>query len=199
MTLRYGILRVSINVAEKEILTYLLRKDFDQAFIECPTIEDLPRALDVLASPMPSLKIRSRICRCRMAYASGFCAKLGQFVATADQKVFSHSEWLKHDGLQVYLRKSLRCFDGENRIMTLDVSNVGVKPSLRGKGRFRSFMDLAERLNPWDGIFVENVLEPRLEQFLRNRGYVLVETSLPDRCYYKAKESHNGRGQRSNK
>jgi hypothetical protein len=46
MTLRYGILRVSINVAEKEILTYLLRKDFDQAFIECPTIEDLPRALD---------------------------------------------------------------------------------------------------------------------------------------------------------
>jgi N-acetylglutamate synthase-like GNAT family acetyltransferase len=68
-----------------------------------------------------------------------------------------------------------------------DLSNVIVRSTMRSSGRFTALMDLIEDQVPKYGfkaIYIESVLEPRLESFISRRGYTRTPDPHPY-CYFK--------------
>lgn len=93
----------------------------------------------------------------------------------------SYNRWLESsdDILRVYVRRSVRIWQtimngGE---VTLDLASISAEP--QGTGRFTEFLNFAESLKPFDGIFVESVLNPRLADFLHRRGYTEIPNLEP--------------------
>ena len=82
--------------------------------------------------------------------------------------------------INLYLRKSFRLLPPE-RITDdwkpglsklepcLDLGNIDLSP--RGEGLLTRILVLLEVENPWNFLYVESVLEPRLEKFLENNGF----------------------------
>jgi hypothetical protein len=78
------------------------------------------------------------------------------------------NRWLEDETLKVYVRRSIR-FLNDCRYNMLDVANIAASPP--GQGRFTKFLDYAERMRPYQGIFIESVINRRLAEFLDNRRY----------------------------
>lgn len=75
--------------------------------------------------------------------------------------------WLVTKEISVYLRKG-RHVGMNGAIRTyLDIANIEVRPAFQRKGIFKSFLSLCQRIQPYDGVFVENVLTPILRAYLR--------------------------------
>lgn len=75
--------------------------------------------------------------------------------------------WLVTKEISVYLRKG-RHVGMNGAIRTyLDIANIEVGLAFQRKGIFKSFLSLCQRVQPYDGIFVENVLGPILCAYLR--------------------------------
>jgi N-acetylglutamate synthase-like GNAT family acetyltransferase len=92
--------------------------------------------------------------------------------------------------VQVYVRRSFRVIDGQMIENVLDIANVVVRPHLRGCKRFTRLMSFIEQTAPLYGvqmIFIENVIEPRLNGFFRERRYRRIAGSEPY-CYFKMLE-----------
>jgi N-acetylglutamate synthase-like GNAT family acetyltransferase len=97
--------------------------------------------------------------------------------------------WLLSDdgNVEVYFRKAFRAVEGVPIDNVLDVANIVVKFSQRGKGLFTSVVNDIEVIakdNGYMGIFVESVIEPRLIDFFEKRGYRRV-SSLYNENFYK--------------
>jgi hypothetical protein len=90
------------------------------------------------------------------------------------------SVWVREPGIAVYVRKGLHVILDEGAY-TLDVANVEVDEALRHKGVFKAWLAKAERLNPYPFVYVENVHNPILHDFLVREGY----STLPLQCYTK--------------
>lgn len=77
-----------------------------------------------------------------------------------------------------YCRCSLRFWQGRG-VRVLDLADLYLPESQRGQGVFTAFLERAEALvaarDDYDGIYVENVLNPSLSAFLQRRaGYELA-------------------------
>lgn len=87
--------------------------------------------------------------------------------------------WLREPHLSVYVRRGTHYINGM-LVQTLDVANASVDESRRGEGVFTAFLERVEALD--ENIYLENVLEHRLQEFYRTRGYLVVasfDPSLP--------------------
>ena len=97
------------------------------------------------------------------------------------------TEWAK-----IYVRRSQRLI---NRKMTqcLDLGTIEIHEDLRGQGVLSAVLEALEELNPWGTVFIENVLDPKLADALRKRGYI-TDQSKPalegsPACLYKQRET----------
>jgi len=82
--------------------------------------------------------------------------------------------WVDFHFGEIYFRRSRRPIDG-NLVDMIDVANVEVYENMRGHGYFTELMqELEKKLQTsavkW--IYVENVLNERLQPFLLSRGFV---------------------------
>jgi hypothetical protein len=100
------------------------------------------------------------------------------------QDRFPHNCWLSGSDMQVYVRKSMRFLDGKQYVM-LDIGNVEVRK--KGKGKFTKFLQEAEGLNPWHGVYVENVFMPRFQVFFLKQGYIQATKEFAP-SFYKMKD-----------
>ena len=81
--------------------------------------------------------------------------------------------WLEYGPLQVYIRKSqIPTEIGPN----LQIANVSVAPEFQHKGHFTRFLRLIETYavqHQWSAVYVENIINPVLEDCLRKHGYTV--------------------------
>jgi GNAT superfamily N-acetyltransferase len=74
--------------------------------------------------------------------------------------------------LDVYVRHAKRMVDGK-LVEMFDIASIEVVDGHRGQGIFTSFLNAAEELIlPDKIIFIENVLDPRFQEFFRKQGYI---------------------------
>lgn len=89
--------------------------------------------------------------------------------AIADLKPFE-ARWIEVPEGKIYLRRSEHPGIGE----TIDIPSVEFDDAARGQGAFRRYLGLVESEAAARGIgavYVEQVMNPRLADFLRRRGY----------------------------
>ena len=89
----------------------------------------------------------------------------------ASQRDWPSRRNLQDDRLAVYVRRARRIFDGELS-WCVDIGSVNViRQRDEGKGYFRDFITWLEANCPENYIYIENVLNPRLEIMLEKHGY----------------------------
>lgn len=98
--------------------------------------------------------------------------------------------WLKYVEAEVYVRKSVRFFQGEEYGRPcLDMASVSVYRSKdQCKGWFTRWLEEAEQIAFSCGrsIYIENVLTPRFRAYFERSGYVRDERyPLVCACYIK--------------
>jgi len=96
--------------------------------------------------------------------------ELKQF-ALDSHNYFIKNKWLQKDeSLYIYVRRSRRILNNNIYIM-LDIANVEANP--KGKGRFSKFIDyvLDSKLEPFQGVFVENVMVKRFQNFFKKLNF----------------------------
>jgi hypothetical protein len=99
------------------------------------------------------------------------------------------NRWIVDETMMVYIRKGKRYLGGQLRT-TLDIASIEVMPKHQRKGKWGAFIKEAIRLNPWDGVYIENCLNPYLRRSLRRAGWVKhVDEVAPS--FYKLKETSN--------
>ena len=80
------------------------------------------------------------------------------------------SRWVEVPEGRIYLRQAKRPGIGE----TIDIPNIAFDEEARGKGAFTRYLgeiEIEAQRAGLDGVYVENIFNPRLAQFLRGRGY----------------------------
>ena len=96
--------------------------------------------------------------------------------------------WCSYRHMEVYVRWALRFIDGASR-ETFDLSNCTVQPRYRGRGEYKSMVDLVFRmLPPGQYVFAENINEPRLIGYYERNGWTIDPTYksiIGDPCYFK--------------
>lgn len=95
------------------------------------------------------------------------------------------NEWLKYDdGLEVYVRKSSRLDNLQVYRSCVDVANMSLPKSSRGKGYFTSWIKMCEQQADTRDlhVYVENLLNTRLAHFFYRRGYHMVSNACNIPC-----------------
>lgn len=79
--------------------------------------------------------------------------------------------------LSAYCRKSFRLYsfkkDAPVFINAIDIASIEVHPDRRGQGVFTKFLEAFEEIAKENGyaVYVESILEKKLNKFLKNKGY----------------------------
>jgi hypothetical protein len=71
------------------------------------------------------------------------------------------NQWLDGNHVQLYLRKSHRCYQGD-MVQCLDLASISVDEKHRNKGLSKKSIKMLLKLNPFKILFIENVLNPHL-------------------------------------
>ncbi len=117
--------------------------------------------------------------------------KMFDFIAAYPQKAIGNSTaWFDEEGVSIYLRKGLRYVSVSGSLekrTVLDISSVSAnKP---GKGAFTKLLPKIEQAAKeagYYGVYIENVLEERFQNFFAVRGYVKTNPSEDIPCFLKA-------------
>jgi len=108
--------------------------------------------------------------------------------------------WLRTPASQVYLRKrklygeqdkkifaNILSFSERECLNILEMANISISKELRGKGIFKTIISLFERIarqHGYDGVLIENVLNPIIIPFLVKQDY--IQSPPPtDKCFVK--------------
>lgn len=105
--------------------------------------------------------------------------QLQDFIDHAARNRFPANLWLADLTMEVYVRRGMHVIDEGITATTLDIANVTVSEPLRGKGLFTQFFKEACRRQPWDGVYIESVLNNRLAEWCRNAGLFEVPHREP--------------------
>lgn len=106
-------------------------------------------------------------------------AQLENFAVEAHGKILTISfvRWLEDDrSLRVYVRRSTR-FINDRWITMIDLANIAAEP--QGTGRFTRFLEYAEHLQAFEGVYIESIQDKRFAKFFARRGYTRNSTSDP--------------------
>jgi hypothetical protein len=89
---------------------------------------------------------------------------------------FPNNMWIEFETLRLYLRKTRRCiFD--KKVLSLDVANF-TNHGVNGQGLYRTWDNMVKQKVPeygFDGIYIENVLNPWLAEVLERYSYTRLE------------------------
>lgn len=96
------------------------------------------------------------------------CSQLGQFIKSP-----LRNKWLETDQAKIFVRKSKRVVKTK-LVDALDIASIEFDESIRSKGLFTRILTEFEHLNPFDYLYIENVLNPELGRFLQERGYAPI-------------------------
>lgn len=96
---------------------------------------------------------------------------LDQFISSPKLR----NSWIKEKHISIYVRRSTRLI-GTNVYPFLDLASVEVKESQRGNGIFTSFLHRFENeaKKIGCGVFIESILNTRLQTYLLTKEYLLV-------------------------
>lgn len=102
-----------------------------------------------------------------------------------DQLPHGVNRWINDGKMEVYVRKTRRSIGKMYSVNTFDIANINVHSKFQSKGYFTKFLEHVEKKAKEQTItvFVENVFEHRLGEFLKRRGYTRVDGSEPP-CYF---------------
>lgn len=95
--------------------------------------------------------------------------------------------WVKEGNLAAYLRKSIHHTHPRRQYAFLDIASVEVHPSYQGRGLFTRFLKRCEAIARIHhrGVYVENILNPKLAAFVYRQGYLPTEPRGVDTVFYK--------------
>lgn len=104
----------------------------------------------------------------------------------------ARSEWITEGTLLIYVRKSLR-YHKDSLILCFDIATINNEEFARGKGQFKGLLlalvatlksSPVQNIYAFQGIYIENVLNPRLAIFIEKMGFVRTTlTPSPTPCY----------------
>jgi GNAT superfamily N-acetyltransferase len=81
--------------------------------------------------------------------------------------------WIYEQDIAIYVRRSMR-FINDTTVLCLDLASVEVAEHVQGRGVFTAFLyrfeQEAKKMNR--AVFVESILNKRLENFLLKKGYI---------------------------
>lgn len=130
--------------------------------------------------------------------------QLQKFIAESHEFRYNR-KWLEDDEMKVYVRRGRRHLPSQDvmnmlssqlsasstkEALTLELASIDVLQ--QGEGRFTEFLAEAEKLNPWDAIFIENVLTTRFESYFIRNGFLPVPNTTPI-CFYRWKPDVRGK------
>ncbi len=92
------------------------------------------------------------------------------------------NQWLGGDVIQVYMRKGIHVI-GRQAFKTLDIANIQIDESERGKGVGMRLIDWLHEQNPFEVTYVESLQNLRLYASLKQRGWIDVPNSQPPSVY----------------
>jgi GNAT superfamily N-acetyltransferase len=90
----------------------------------------------------------------------------------------------------LYVRLTRRHIDGSEHWPVLDLASLSVHEAHRGQGRFTKLVERIRTQHPMLHLFVENVMEPRFQEYLARCGFAVVEPRLNPPCYFMAAKEH---------
>jgi hypothetical protein len=96
------------------------------------------------------------------------------------------NRWLEHDKIKVYVRKAHH-FIKDQACECLDIASIEVIEEFQHQGVFKDFLDTALTLNPYPCLYIENVLNQNLVQYLKRRGFYQIGDVSP--CFYWSREA----------
>lgn len=99
------------------------------------------------------------------------------------------NQWLNLPYGEIYIRNTQRFLEDERR-RTLDLANITITKSERGKGHFKRLLDDLENGLSRHGIkaiYIECVLEPLFLPFFEKRGYK-YDPHTTENSFYKLLE-----------
>ena len=94
--------------------------------------------------------------------------------------------WIGDDRVAVYVRKSKR-YVLEVCHPVLDLASIEVNVEYRRQGIFKDVFFTCRKLSPYPYVYVENVLEPYLDHWLRTQDHVCIDESGPFPSFYFSK------------
>ena len=92
-----------------------------------------------------------------------------------------YRQWVYADTMRVYLRKSQRLLEGENR-RCLDIATVEVAEGHARLGFFTAFTLKAHELHSWDATYLEHA-NPIIERWCVKRGWTNDPKTYPPSFY----------------
>lgn len=93
--------------------------------------------------------------------------------------------WIYEPPIEVYVRKGVHFIaDLGKPVRCLDVANIEVEEDQRRQGVFKTWLKKAEQICPFECVYIENVQNPVLHDFLVQTGYTPIKFLIAD-CYYK--------------
>lgn len=96
-----------------------------------------------------------------------------------------HNTWIYEPPIEVYVRKAVHFItDLGKPVYCLDIANIEVEENSRRQGVFKAWLKKAEQVCPLECMYIENVQNPVLHDFLIREGYTRIKFLATD-CYYK--------------
>lgn len=84
----------------------------------------------------------------------------------------------------LYLRVTRRYMGGVSYEPVLDIADVTVREDWRGCGIFTDLLDRIRETYPTLHLYIENVLNGRLQKHLERYGFAVVAPRLDPPCYF---------------
>lgn len=95
------------------------------------------------------------------------------------------STWIYEPPIEVYVRKAVHYIPFLGRpYECLDIANIEVEEHKRHQGVFKAWLKKAEQLCPFECVYIENVQNPILHDFLIREGYSKIDGFITS-SYYK--------------
>lgn len=93
--------------------------------------------------------------------------------------------WIDIGPHHVYVRRAKHLLLGAV-VSTFDIATIDTPEELRGQGSFRRLIPALVKLltGKFSYIYIENVLNPRLERALPGMGFICLEGVFTPPCFY---------------
>lgn len=105
---------------------------------------------------------------------------LDEFIAEAYPRLAAHRiasrSHVREPGFEkLYVRMTKHAVHGELQWPVLDLADITVEPSLRGKGHFTRLLRTLKTNHPRLHLYVENTFEPRFAAHLARIGFITID------------------------
>jgi hypothetical protein len=98
-------------------------------------------------------------------------------------KLSYHNKWLCDNKMAVYVRKGHHIGSDNKMHLFFDIASVEVKEKFQKQGIFKNFLLECQKIQLYDGIFIENVLNEHLKKYLQRLANEDSRWTEKDSCF----------------